>query len=313
MSSDIHNLKQLHDELDQALSLLQNRKTSLAATYSSDKNALAEADSLLARCEAMVSSKNKQKPTIRIIHHLACSGGTLFSKCIAAMPNVFLLSELHPTTTLHMGGGKPKFLPSDIPTQARYAGVPFVDELANKIFLNNINEVYEHVERVGGTLVIRDHSHSDFCVGESPNNSSTIVELLSSKYNVKRLATIRNPIDAYMSLVSNNWEHYTPKGFNEYCRRFLLFISEFKNSDILKYEALTSDPINTLKKAAKQLDFTFDESFMDTFETSRVTGDSGRSGTDIAPRKRRELSDKMRKEIKQSRHFKEVAKKFKYN
>lgn len=33
---------------------------------------------------------------IRTIHHMACTGGTVFSKCLAVMPNVALLSEVNP-------------------------------------------------------------------------------------------------------------------------------------------------------------------------------------------------------------------------
>ena len=37
-----------------------------------------------------------QKITLRSIHHLACTGGTLISKCIASMPDVALISEVNP-------------------------------------------------------------------------------------------------------------------------------------------------------------------------------------------------------------------------
>ena len=37
-----------------------------------------------------------QKPVIRTIHHLACTGGTLISKCISSMPETALISEINP-------------------------------------------------------------------------------------------------------------------------------------------------------------------------------------------------------------------------
>ena len=37
-----------------------------------------------------------RKPVIRSIHHLACTGGTLFAKCLASMHNVALISEVNP-------------------------------------------------------------------------------------------------------------------------------------------------------------------------------------------------------------------------
>ena len=36
------------------------------------------------------------KPLLRTIHHLACTGGTVISKCLAAMPDVALISEVNP-------------------------------------------------------------------------------------------------------------------------------------------------------------------------------------------------------------------------
>ena len=37
---------------------------------------------------------------IGLIHHLSNTGGILISKCIAAMPSVVLLSEMHPLVGL---------------------------------------------------------------------------------------------------------------------------------------------------------------------------------------------------------------------
>ena len=35
-------------------------------------------------------------PTLRTIHHFACTGGTVISKCLAALPQVMLISEINP-------------------------------------------------------------------------------------------------------------------------------------------------------------------------------------------------------------------------
>src|SRR5882724_11636698 len=40
-----------------------------------------------------------QRPTLRLVHHLARTGGTTIAKCIAVMPQVALLSEIHPMGT----------------------------------------------------------------------------------------------------------------------------------------------------------------------------------------------------------------------
>ena len=58
------------------------------------------ATSLLDKCADVNEQYLDSKPVIRLIHHFACSGGTLVSKCLSVMPNVFLLSEVHPHSDL---------------------------------------------------------------------------------------------------------------------------------------------------------------------------------------------------------------------
>ncbi|MAD45502.1 hypothetical protein [Alteromonas australica] len=311
------DLKSMQRQLDDALKLLDNNDVSNRpdgeSTNSLNHLQLNEAKSLIERCEkALEESRLNTKPTIRVIHHLACSGGTLVSKCLAALPNVFLLSELHPTSKLHMGGGKPKFLPADVITQARYANVPDIDALAWKIFVNNIKTTENHVSRLGGHLVIREHTHSDFCVGDSFEKKSSVVEHLSSEFNVLRVATLRDPIDSYLSLLSNNWEHFEPKGFAEYCKRVNTFISEYTSEQVFKYEDFVEDPKESIQKIAKVLDLPFSDSFLDTFDILKVTGDSGRSSDTISPRSRREISKDLSKEMKNERHYKILKEKFNY-
>ena len=63
---------------------------------------------LCAQHEAVVFSE-----PIRTIHHFACTGGTLISKCIATMPNTQMLSEVDPLSTM-LQSKKPKFALTDI-------------------------------------------------------------------------------------------------------------------------------------------------------------------------------------------------------
>ena len=39
------------------------------------------------------------RPMLRLVHHMARSGGTLFSRCLGCMSGVLLLSEIHPLGT----------------------------------------------------------------------------------------------------------------------------------------------------------------------------------------------------------------------
>ncbi|MGQ8367489.1 hypothetical protein ACUNWE_19690 [Alteromonas sp. 1036] len=257
--------------------------------------------------------KQDQKPTIRIIHHFACSGGTLVSKCVSALPNTFLLSELHPTSTLHIYSEKPAFMPTDVITMSRHANIPDLEDLAWKIFNANIAIANTHVESRGGHLVIRDHTHSDYCVGNKYVKRSSIVTNLEQDFNILRIATIRNPIDSYASLIKNGWEHHSPKGFEEYCKRFNSFVAEFNRHDIIKYEDIVRRPKYYIKRIARKLDLPYNDSFIDTFSAFKVTGDSGRASEKIEQRPRREMSPELKKEIRRSKSYKKIAKKFNYN
>jgi hypothetical protein len=303
----------LQRELQKALSSIETTTQISSKALVLQKTEFPKADSLLARCEQIVrASKTQNKPNIRVLQHFACSGGTLISKCISALPNVFLLSEVHPTTELHMGNGKAKFLPSDITSQARYVNVPDSTALAYELFKQNIRITARHTERFGGTLVIREHTHSDFCRGKEANTESTVIKLLSDDFNIIRLTTIRDPVDAFRSLTENKWFHFEPFTFEEYCQRFLAFVNTLEEQQIVRYEDFVIDPMKQMQIMADKLALPFDDSFIDTFSVFRVSGDSGRSGDKIEPRSRKALTNEYKKEILESKSYKIITQRFGY-
>ncbi|MDF4748729.1 sulfotransferase family protein [Vibrio parahaemolyticus] len=281
------NFNSFKHQLDSALELLESseqiKQLDLPQVLGSQ---VVDTESLLSRCTHICDKHKQKKPTIRIIHHLACSGGTLISKCISAMPNVYLLSEVHPFTDLAIGKGKPKYAPSDISSLAKYAGIPKQKDLAARIFKKSIDDVYQHVESMGGILVLRDHTHADFNTGQSIPKKSSIVELLEEDYNIQSVLTIRNPIDSYSSLVKNNWVHFEPQTFDEYCKRLLLLIDRFESIRIFKYEDFLEYPCVQMQAMAKQLELPYSDEFEDIFSVFKVTGDSGRSSDYISLRDR---------------------------
>lgn len=307
--SESTDLKTLQQELQQALSLIND----YSATHNDTSKAVLDTDglnntqSLLERCAAVVNADNgNTKPTLRIIHHFACSGGTLISKCLAAQPNVFLLSELHPTTRLGFNADHAFYTPRDIITQAFYGRLPKVDRLAEKVFLAGIKEAEQHVRELGGDLIIRAHTHADYCTESNPADQDTLTSILNSEFNIKQLVTVRNPIDSFLSLQQNGWVHFEPCTFDEYCRRFLLFVKSFDTSSIIKYENFVNEPEKELRIIADILDISVSENSFDVLDVFRISGDSGRSGLDISPRPRKPVPDELKKEIEKSECFSEV-------
>ncbi len=240
-----------------------------------------------------------QKPPVRLIQHLSCTGGTLICKCLAAMPNVTLLSEVNPLSQLHIHSDS-RFTPTDLVSLARQGKFPLIEELCEKIFKADVGVIAEHVKQLGKYLVIREHSHSDFMVGESPSEFSTIRKLLQDDHPVLSILTVRHPIDSYLSLTNVDWLHFIPTTFDEYCRRYLLFIEYNKGLPVFKYEDFVVDPENEMKQICEVLDLPFNEDFQDIFDINVMSGDSGRSSSTIEIRDRRKYDDAFREELNES-------------
>lgn len=297
--------KQLNDSvqiIDETKLIEQNSPANLSTDIVTDTQ------SILSRCESVCRRYDEGKPKIRVVHHLACSGGSLISKCLAGMPNVFLLSEVHPLARLHLGNGLPKFTPSDVTSCSHYAGVPNNLYLSKKIFRESIKAVYEETEKVGGVLILREHTHTDYCVGDEALQSKAILSSLSDDFDICSLITIRNPIDSYASLLKNGWVQFTPATFDEYCKRLLQMLETYQSSAVFYYENFVLDPEKEMSEMCDYLDIEYNEMFQHFFEIKEVTGDSGRSGTMIGERQRRNISDELQEEINSSKHFKELIK-----
>ena len=307
------DLQRLSAELNKTLELVSESADTLPIESSvvGYDFELQEAKCLLERCKSALSATG-EKRKLRAIHHFACSGGTLISKCIAALPNVFLMSEMQPTSVLHLGDGSPKFSPADVITQARHAGIPNMDALAWKIFINSIEVTNEHVMNIGGHLVIRAHTHSEFCVGSIIPKRSAIMEHLEENFELINIVTVRNPIDSYLSLYENDWVHFEPASFDDYCVRLLACLNQFDDSQIFKYENIVSSPDKSMREIAKKLDLPFSETFIDTFSCFKVTGDSGRTSNAISSRERRDVSESFENEVKNSHAFAQISARLDY-
>jgi hypothetical protein len=281
--------------------------------YSTNSLDFTNATSLLDKCEQVTNSYKKTKPDIRVIHHFACSGGSLFTKCLSSMANTFILSEVHPHFYQHLQTDMATFLPSDIATLAMQAGVPEPYKLARQVFKQSIKTAHGHVEQLGGVLVLRDHSHSDFCIGTEYRHKTLITKLLKDDFDVISIATVRNPIDAYSSLLSNGWVHFNPQTFDAYCERLSQFLAQFKKRNIIYYEDFVSCPETVMEKMCLILNIEYDESFMDLYDQFKVTGDSGRKSSGISKRRRREVSAELKNEIEGSKHFRLICKEYKFH
>jgi hypothetical protein len=300
------------DMIDQSQLVSDDLLLQQSTKYSINSLDFTNANSLLDKCEQVTNSYKKTKPVIRVIHHLACSGGTLISKCISAMPNVYLLSEAHPFSTLHMGSKEPKFSPCDLVSLARHANIPQMDELAANQFLLSLKSTNNHVSKYGGTLILRDHCHSDFCIDKNPVQEGAIYSVLKNDFKILSVITIRNPIDCFLSLVKNRWEHFNPFTFDEYCKRVLSFLAAYPDVNVFKYEEFVDNPMRVLEEICVEIELPYSESFEHIFDLFSVTGGSGRKSHDIKQRERMGVLDEIQYDIDNSEHYKIISQMFGY-
>jgi hypothetical protein len=254
----------------------------------------------------------QQKPPIRIIQHQSCTGGTLIAKCLASMPNVALMSEVHPLSQVRLNS-KLIFAPSDLAYLAFKGRFPLIDELAETIFKAEIEVISKHTNLLGKYLVLREHSHSDFFVGETAGKSSTLRRLLKEDYPILSVLTVRHPVDSYLSLRSNGWALFKPATFDEYCGRYLLFIDHNENIPLYKYEDFIRDPDAELKQICRALELPFSDDFKDVFDLNDLTGNSGRSSNIIAKRERRGFHDGFQQELEESLKYQKLVERLNYD
>lgn len=311
-------LGKLNSELQLVLGVINKRASALGvnlpnitSTAEGKNYDYVVPESLIDRCKAVSDSNSYKKPTIRVIHHFACSGGSLISKFLSAMPNSYLLSEVHPSTDFHINRNKPHYAPTDLVSLMRFAGIEDAQQLSEDIFRLSVKKINENLISLGSHLILRDHTHADFCVENAPMSSS-VIDCLCSDYNIRNIVTIRNPIDSYLSLINNGWVHFRPSSFDEYCSRLCKMLDVYKTVPTFKFEDIVESPISRMKEITQCLNLAFSEDFIDIFDAIKVTGDSGRTSGDISHRARREYTDDFKEEVAKSEFFKVITAKFGY-
>lgn len=292
-------------ELDDALRLLKDSAHMVSTKNLSESQSLPS--NLLDQCLALCKQHHAVKPEpIRTVHHFACTGGTLISKCIASMPNIQLLSEVDPLSTLLNPSAKRQFTPTDMVALMRHSTRGTSTELIINIFLNNLETVYSNSLGCGLRLVLRDHAHSHYCMGASIPERPNLLGIIATRYPALSVVTVRDPIDSFVSLKAFGSVHFSPPTFDEYCARYAAFIRSYEGSPIIRYEDFINDPPTEMFKICNYLNLPYNPNFSELFGVHRISGDSGRSGDIIEARPRRSISTKLLNEIETSTKYQDV-------
>jgi hypothetical protein len=222
------------------------------------------------------------RPTIRLLHHLARTGGTVISKCLACMEGVVLLSEIHPAgvrfdnmnplNQAHDWFGL--LTPADIAMLERRGPLPFADAIAL---------VHARAAGRGALLVIRDWTHLDFTgvpYVPRPPYALGLVEALAPSFDILHMATVRHPIDQWLSLrrlrvmqgvIDLPTFLYGYRRFAELCPAI----------GFVRYEDFASDPEAALRALCARLAVPYDAGFRHRWSAyARMTGDVRRTAAD---------------------------------
>lgn len=232
------------------------------------------------------------KPLLRTVHHFACTGGTLMSRCIAAQPNTVLLSEIDPFSP-HLSK-KAEYAPMDLARHVQTGLRPLSEPAMTQYFRDNMLAMYEVTRAAGRRLVLRDHTHSHFCRGPAPHDRPVIVELLSEAFTVAPLVTVRHPLDSFIALRRNKWVSFTPGTLEEYSVRYAAFLDAYVDAPIVRYEDFVLDPDRHAERICGYFDLPLGRRWRDHMNAIQLSGDSGRTGGVISVRPRQPVEDAVR-------------------
>lgn len=279
--------------VDDALSMLEGYRVDSARSLPSDE----PLESLLDQCRAQTARIAQERPEpLRILHHFACTGGTLVSRALASQPNTMVLSELDPFSTIMLGAPH-RFAPSDVIYQAQESRMPPRTDTVGRMFTQTLKALHQDLTAEGRRLVIRDHTYSHYCAIDDPSVRPALPDLLAPSFDLRRAITVRHPLDSFVSMSNMNWARPPVRTLELYAGRYEMFLDACPGVDIHHYETFAEDPETGCRQLAQSLDLPFDPRWQDVLSLVTMSGDSGRKSPKIGLRPRRPLPDPIRSEL----------------
>lgn len=194
---------------------------------------------------------------LRLIHQLARSGGTLINRLLLAQ-GVAVLSEVHPLGWANLdplAQARDWFgLIGDSDLQGQDA-LPYADALAL---------IADKARRKSRPLAIRDWSHLDFMpigMGLKPALVSAQAAALASRFDLIRVATVRHPLDQWLSLAAMLATEGRPPRQAEleaWLDGIEAFAAMAAATGFVRYEDIAADPAAGMAELCRKLDLPFD-------------------------------------------------------
>ncbi len=284
---------ELRHLVDDALALLQGYAPARGREVALSDEPL---ESLLDQCRAKVSQIAEARPEpLRVIHHFACTGGTLMSRALASQPNTMVLSEVDPFSRWFRPAGS--FAPTDLIFLSRLDRHPPSNDTIERMFGAALRCLYDDLAVAGRRLVLRDHSHSHFCTPQDLSDRPLMGTMLARGFELRQVLTVRHPLDSFASLHLMNSATGPVRQLEGYAGRYLAFLDAYRGVEIRHYERFAEDPDGECRRLAQILDLPFDPRWQDVLPLISLSGDSGRKSARIALRPRRELPPVVREAL----------------
>lgn len=266
--------------------------------------------SLLAQCEEAVAAMPDPEP-LRTIHHFACTGGTLISKVLSGMPNTVLLSEIDP---LSNGIPSVRFMPTDVIFGLRQSIRPVDPDIIIAVFIACVRAAKDGVARGGSRLVLRDHSHSQFCRDDTDYTvRPTLLEMLREDFPMRSIVTVRHPLDSFLSLTKHGWITFSPDTLDAYAERYIAFLERHQGLPIVRYEDFVASPETVSRELCRILALEYSPFATELIPLLEMSGDSGRNEGPIAERPRRPVTDAIGAERSTSKTYEALCRRLGYN
>ena len=293
-------LQKLADVLDEALLLLESQgKESGSSALPANIQ-----PSLFEQCiELCRQVEGREAEPIRTLHQLSCTGGTLITKCLAAMPNVFVLNEVDPLSNMLFDSEKPKFTPTDMLSLVRQGDNQISDEVIINLFIQNLKTLRNELSLKGKRLLLRDHSHSHFLMDRQGKERKTVLTMVAEHFETLSVVTVRNPLDSFLSLDTLSWKSFQPFNLEEYCARYIRFLDAYQGIPVFRYEDFVNEPEKNMEQMCQLLKLPYSPHFAETFDVFRFSGDNGRGGMKIKPRARRPYDGSLKDDAKNSASY----------
>lgn len=239
-------------------------------------------------CVLMTSSSPQPRPPLRLVRHLARTGGTLISKCLGGMDSVMLLSETHPLAMDRW---------TNLLGQAdQWHGLTSKPELAawkkqKTDYASVLAVLSTRAEARGKHLVVREWTHLDF-LGEpfvEPAMTPAATQAVEQAFDLRVVDTVRHPLDHWTSIHKvQTLGRVSLATHLASCAAFATETGRIAGSSVphlvTKYEEFCADPGAHLQQMCATLEIPYDKNWKNAWSSfDKITGDTDASRGNVDP------------------------------